>query len=65
MTNCHVLPVGTQDAEVVGVQVQVDAGVVALPEAAALPLAQDLAAEHGGCRHVSDVRVEGGGQVVG
>lgn len=44
---------------------QVVGGVVALPDAAAPPLAQDLAAEHGGRRHVGDVRVEGGRQVLG
>lgn len=44
---------------------QVVAVVVVLPDAAALPLAQDLAAQHGGSRHVGDVRVEGGRQVLG
>lgn len=44
---------------------QVLAGVVALPDAAALPLAQDLAAEHGSCRYVGDVWVESGRQVLG
>lgn len=63
-TNRHVLPVSPQDAEVGGVQVQVVGGVVVLPDAAALPLAQDLAAEHGGCCDVGDVRVEGGRQVL-
>ncbi len=41
------------------------AGVVALPDTTALPLAQDLAAEHGGCRHIGNVWVEGGRQVLG
>lgn len=65
MTNRHVLPVGPQDPEVAGVQVQVLGGVVVLPDTAAPPLAQDLAAEHGGRRHVSDVGAEGGLQVIG
>lgn len=64
-TNRHVLPVGPHDAEGGGVQVQVVGGVVAPPDAATLPLAQNLAAEHGGRRHIGDVRVEGGGQVLG
>lgn len=53
----HVLPISLLDAEVGGVQVQVVGGVVVLADAAALPLAQDLAAQRGGCRHVGDVRV--------
>lgn len=64
-THRHVLPVGPQDAEVGGVQVQVVVGVVPLPYTPALPLAQDLAAEHGGRSHVGDVGVEGGRQVLG
>lgn len=53
----HVLPVLPLDAKVGGVQVQVVCGVVVLPDAATVPLAQDLAAQHGGRRHVGDVRV--------
>lgn len=65
LTSRHVLPVNLFDTEVRWVQVQAVGGVVALPDAAALPLAQDLTAEHGSCCHIGDVRVEGGCQVLG
>lgn len=64
-TNSHVLPVNLQDAEVAGVQMQIDGGVVVLPDAAALPLAQRLTAKHGCCSHIGDVWVEGRSQVLG
>lgn len=63
-TDRHVVPVSPQDGEVGRVQVQVVARFVVLPDAATLPLAQSLAAEHGSCRHIGDVRVEGGRQVL-
>lgn len=56
----HVLPVSPPDDEVDRVQVQVAGVVIVLPDAAAFPLAQDLAAQHGGRSHVGDVRVQGG-----
>lgn len=39
-------------------------GVVVPPHTAAVSLTQELAAEHGSSRHVGDVRVEGGAQVL-
>lgn len=43
---------------------QVVARVVALPDTATFPLAQDFAAELGGCSHISNVRVQCGSQVL-
>lgn len=39
------------------------AGVVVFSDTAAIPLAQEVAAELGSCGHVGDVRIEGGGEV--
>lgn len=64
-TDGHELLADPQDAEVGRVQVQVVGGIVALPHAAPPPLAHNLAAEHGSRRHVGDVRVESGRQVLG
>lgn len=63
-THSHVLPAGAYDAEVFRVQMQIMGGVVVLPEAAALPLTQDVAAEFGGGCHVGNVRVKGRHQVL-
>ena len=63
-TDRQVPPLAPYDAEVRGVQVQVVGGVIVLPDAATLPLAQGFAAQHGGRRHVGDVRVEGGRQKI-
>lgn len=64
-TDSLVPPTGPEDAEVGGVQVQVTGGVVVLPDTAAFSLTQDVAAEHGSCCHVGNVRVESGLQIVG